>query len=126
MGGGDIGDVAEDDFGLETSKGTGLRVSQVAEIVATSRNLDQDTLRESTRDPFKMGVLITREKDGYLQSTLRRNIDQMDIDDVEFNTIYFTSSFIQACIGCDVCPTPGKMEEISDRGKITNASSTKN
>jgi multimeric flavodoxin WrbA len=115
--GGDIGDVATDDFGLETSMGTGLRISSVAQTVAASRSITEREADQETPDPFKVGVLVTRENDGYLQATLQQKIDEIDVEGVEFNVIDFTQAFIQACIGCDVCPTPGKVEEITDEGQ---------
>lgn len=114
--GGDIGDVAEDEFGLETSMGTGIRVSRVSKLQADSRSLPKDIVAEHTPEPFTVGVVVTRDKNGYLQSTIQQQFETLDLP-VEVNIINFAEEFIQACIGCDVCPTPGKVEQISDDGQ---------
>jgi multimeric flavodoxin WrbA len=115
--GGDIGDIAEDDFGLETSMGTGLRVGSAAKLLSESRKLSVDVTEENTPETFTVGILITRDKDGYLQSTIENKIASIDAEGIEFNVINFAETFIQACIGCDVCPTPAKVEDFSDDGK---------
>jgi multimeric flavodoxin WrbA len=116
--GGDIGDVATDDFGLETSMGTGLRVSNVAGLRNTARSVGESQVTEATPDPFTVGVLITRDKDGTVRSSVERTISQIDTaGDVEFNIVDFTGSYVQACIGCDVCPTPAKVEDVTGDGK---------
>ncbi|MFB6179807.1 MAG: flavodoxin family protein [Halorientalis sp.] len=114
--GGDIGDVAEDEFGLETSLGTGLRVSQVAEIQKIANSLDEERVTESTPNPFEIGVLVTREKDGIVKEAVQNKINRLDDPTVSFNVVDFSDAYIQACIGCDVCPTPGKVDEISGDG----------
>lgn len=114
--GGDIGDVTEDEFGLETSLGTGLRVSSVAKLQRDSQSLPEDVIAQETPDPFTVGVIVTRDKDRYLQSTIQRQFSKLDLP-IEVNIINFSETFIQACIGCDVCPTPGKVEDISDEGQ---------
>lgn len=116
--GGDIGDVATDDFGLETSLGTGLRVSSVAQVRNVARAVDEQRVRNATSDPFTVGVLVTRDRDGAVRRRLEQTIGDVDPGgDVEFDVIDVTGSYVQACIGCDVCPTPGKVEEITGEGK---------
>jgi multimeric flavodoxin WrbA len=114
--GGDIGDVTEDDFGLETSLGTGLRVSSVAKLQRDSQSLPEEVLAKETPDPFTVGVIVTRDKNRYLQSTIERQFSDLDLP-IEVNILNFSEKFIQACIGCDVCPTPGKVEDITDEGQ---------
>lgn len=115
--GGDIGDVATDDFGLETSMGTGLRVGSVAQLRNTAHAAEEPQVADSTPDPFTVGVLITRDRDGIVRSSVEQTISRIDpTGDVEFNVIDFTESYVQACIGCDVCPTPAKVEDISGDG----------
>ena len=116
--GGDIGDVATDDFGLETSMGTGLRVSGVAQLRNAAEGAEESRVAEATPDPFTVGVLITRDKNGEVRSSVERTISRIDhAEDVEFNVVDFTESYVQACIGCDVCPTPAKVEDVTGEGK---------
>lgn len=116
--GGDIGDVATDDFGLETSLGTGLRVSSAAKLRNIAHAAEESKVADSTPDPFTVGVLLTRDRDGIVRSSVEQTISQIDpVGNVEFNVIDFTEAYVQACIGCDVCPTPAKVQEISDDGK---------
>lgn len=115
--GGDIGAVTDDEFGLETSLGTGLRVSRVAGLQKRASQLTPSTVDDTLSDPLRVGVLVTRDKDGLLRSTVERQVEQVDASSVEFNVIDFSESYIQACIGCDVCPTPGKVDEISGNGE---------
>lgn len=114
--GGDIGDVADDDFGLETSLGTGLRVASAAKLRSRSRSLDDATVESASPDPFTVGVVVTRDKDGLLRSSIESEFEALGLENVELNVISFVDSFIQACIGCDVCPTPSKVEEITEDG----------
>lgn len=115
--GGDIGDVADDEFGLETSMGTGLRVAGVASLIKQSRSIDPSSLDSDSSDPFTVGVVVTRDKDGVLQSTIESEFEKIGAENVELNVINFVDAYVQACIGCDVCPTPSKVEEISDDGQ---------
>jgi multimeric flavodoxin WrbA len=111
--GGDIGDVADDDFGIETSMGTGLRVSGVANLLERVRHTGTEELNDAAGRPFTVGVLLTRDKDSKLRSTVEETIERADTAGVEFNMMDFSNAFIQACIGCDVCPTPAKVGEIT-------------
>jgi len=115
--GGDIGDVADDEFGLETSLGTGLRVSKVAALANVSRDLGPAETDEVVSEPLSVGVLVTRDKDGMVRSAVEKQIAAIDDDMVEFDVMDFSTEYIQACIGCDVCPTPGKVEDVSGDGK---------
>jgi multimeric flavodoxin WrbA len=115
--GGDIGDVATDEFGLETSLGTGLRVSQVANLVRFRNRMADSEVRDAIEDPFRVGVLIARDSDGMVRSAVSSLVDRYDSPTVEFNIVDFSQTYIQACIGCDVCPTPGKVEEITGNGE---------
>ena len=115
--GGDIGAVADDEFGLETSLGTGLRVSQVAGLKRESEALQARDVAETIDEPLNVGVLVTRDKNGLVRSTVERQIAELDDDMVEFDVMDFSNTYIQACIGCDVCPTPGKVEDVSGDGK---------
>lgn len=116
--GGDIGDVVTDDFGLETSMGTGLRVSGVAQLRNAAQGAGNSEVVEATPDPFTVGVLITRDKDGKVRSSVERTISRIDpVGNVKFNLVDFTESYVQACIGCDVCPTPAKVEDVTGEGK---------
>jgi multimeric flavodoxin WrbA len=115
--GGDIGDVSEDEFGLETSLGTGLRVSQVAAPVRHRNRMSKDEARNAFEEPFQVGILIARDADGIVRSSVSSLIDRHDDPLVEFNLVDFSQQYIQACIGCDVCPTPAKVEEVSGNGK---------
>lgn len=114
--GGDIGDVADDEFGLETSMGTGLRVASAAKLQTLSRSLSEAAVKKEIPDPFTVGVVVTRDKNGYLQSTIQRQFESLGLP-IEVNVINFAETFIQACIGCDVCPTPGKVEDIAGEGR---------
>lgn len=114
--GGDIGDTADDEFGLETSLGTGLRVSKVAEMLNIRRQLNSRDV-DISDDDFQVGVLILRESNGKVKRAVRDRIDSFDGNGVEFNVIDFTDKYIQACIGCDVCPTPSKVKEVSGEEK---------
>lgn len=116
--GGDIGDVATDDFGLETSMGTGLRVASVARLQTVADDVDRSTVRTATSDPFRVGVLVLRDGEDTVRESVERKISSVEFEgNVEFEVIDFTDEYIQACIGCDVGPTPAKVEEISGYGK---------
>ena len=113
---GDIGDVADDNFGLETSLGTGLRVSSVAQLRKLTSEVTHEEVDNRLNEPLDIGVIIPRDKDGLVRSTIERRLGKIDDEMFRFNVTEFSQSFIQACIGCDVCPTPAKVEEISGDG----------
>lgn len=115
--GGDIGDVAEDEFGLETSLGTGLRVSQVADLVQHRNRLSVSNAKDTIEDSFRVGVLIVRDTNSMVESAVSSLTERYDGPDVEFNVVNFSQTYIQACIGCDVCPTPSKVQEVTGNGK---------
>jgi multimeric flavodoxin WrbA len=114
--GGDIGDVADDDFGLETSLGTGLRVSQVARLKRTADALTPKKTADVLSEPLDVGVLVTRDKGGIVRSTVDDYVEDLSTDMVTFDVVDFSKTYIQACIGCDVCPTPAKVEAVSGAG----------
>lgn len=110
--GGDIGAVADDEFGLETSLGTGIRVSQVAELSRTADTIARSDVEGILGEPLSVGVLVTRDKDGIVRSQLRERLANLADLSVEFDVVDVSDAYVQACIGCDVCPTPGKVEEV--------------
>jgi hypothetical protein len=52
-----------------------------------------------------------------VQSAVSSLVDRYDGSHVKFNVIDFSQQYIQACIGCDVCPTPAKVEEVTGDGQ---------
>jgi multimeric flavodoxin WrbA len=93
--------------------GTGLRVSGVANLLERVRHTGTEELNDTAGRPFTVGVLLTRDKNHRLRSAVKETIKRTDTTGVEFNIIDFSKAFIQACIDCDVCPTPAKVGDIT-------------
>jgi len=113
--GGDIGDVVSDEFGLETSMGTGIRVSQVANVLKSARGTT--VANPETEEPLDIGIIVTKELDDIVKTSIQNDLAAIEFDGVEFEVVDMTEEYIQACIACDVCPTPRKVEDVTGNGQ---------
>ncbi|MEL0083713.1 MAG: NAD(P)H-dependent oxidoreductase [Gammaproteobacteria bacterium] len=96
---GDVGTAWNDDYGLETSIGTGKRVAQVGLSRSNSRSL---TLRGKTR----IGIWLVQDSYDHKGLTNISNwIDNFGHPDVDYQILDLTGQEIYRCIACDLCPT---------------------
>ncbi|MBW1860918.1 MAG: flavodoxin family protein [Deltaproteobacteria bacterium] len=97
---GDMGQILEDRWGLETAFGTGARVAQVAGIFREGR-------RSRAIDKVKILILITIDThDRLLKNYLEKIIEKVgqELPWVEFEMIELIRGTIYRCLGCSKCP----------------------
>lgn len=105
---GDVGTAWKDDYGLDTSIGTGRRIARVAQ------SLERGS-RNSLNDDLRVAVWLLQDAaDGkgrsYIESLCAEIADRTS--GVTFDIRTFTEDEILRCIACDVCPIePGTPEE---------------
>ena len=110
--GGDRGSVIKDEYGLETSFGTGKRSAQVAKIVSIAKEI-----QESEFEKVKIGILISADnivKD--VQKKVEALLLKIDNPLVDFEIINLIDHKVERCIACNVCPYP-QMIKNGSRGK---------
>ena len=98
---GDVGTLADDDYGINTSVGTGRRIVTVARKLEYGR---QNTLRDRT----KIAVWLLQDSPEHKgRSYIERFCRDVEAQNsnVEFEIHDFTVEEIQRCIACDICPT---------------------
>ncbi|WP_218048863.1 NAD(P)H-dependent oxidoreductase [Curvivirga aplysinae] len=96
---GDVGTAWADDYGLDTSIGTGARLVKVTRTLKAGDSY-------KLKSPVKIGVWImqdTPEKRGlsYFEDFIKRS----NIDGVDYKLLDLTQKDIARCIACDLCPT---------------------
>jgi multimeric flavodoxin WrbA len=91
---GDIGSIIDDNFGLQTSMGTGKRVAQVARIMSYR------PIKNS--NPLKILVIMGNEdKKGTVRRFLNTAFEGLAVD-LDFR--YLNNYKIRRCNGCRICP----------------------
>lgn len=94
---GDVGSLASDAYGLATCMGTGRRVAQVADLIASG---DGTRLRGKVRLLF----WVLDDADGVGLRTAE-NLCARYGDQVEATILDLTKESVSRCIACDICPT---------------------
>ncbi|MBV1929283.1 MAG: NAD(P)H-dependent oxidoreductase [Gammaproteobacteria bacterium] len=96
---GDVGTAWSDEYGLETSIGTGRRLAQVAKSRETSRSL-------SLKNRTKIGIWLVQDSDDQVGLTrINKWINDSGRDDIDYRVLDLTHQEIYRCIACDLCPT---------------------
>jgi len=96
---GDVGTAWSDNYGLDTSIGTGKRIAQIAMT-------RQRASSHSLKDKVRVGVWVvqdSRDKRGLTR--IREWLAQHGSPQVEYKLIDMTDEEIYRCIACDLCPT---------------------
>jgi L-alanine-DL-glutamate epimerase-like enolase superfamily enzyme/multimeric flavodoxin WrbA len=94
---GDVGTMADDKYGIETSIGTGRRIARVA-------LMSHEYGRFFLKDRLQLGVWILQDADQYLQDYVEQIRSQIS-EEADVRIINFSSGDIARCIACDICPT---------------------
>ncbi len=101
---GDVGTFHDDKEGLETSIGTGQRVSRVARMIASA-----DNSKAKLNDPLKLQLWLLQDdvdKRGHKYfEKWAQDIQDAAGDAVKIQIIDTTKSPVTRCIACDICPT---------------------
>lgn len=110
---GDVGTMAKDRYGLDTSAGTGRRIAHVAQTVEMGRTGQH-------RGPERVLFWIFQDRDNtalrFVEGLVARYTDRMAA-----TVIDVSDQFIARCIACDICPThvaPDKEYRCIIRGGI--------
>ena len=100
---GDVGKLHEDQYGLETSIGTGERVARIADLSARG-SLGNVRLVSKLRLQL---WLLADDADAKGESFFSTWADQMAslCENVDIELINFTKHEVTRCIACDICPT---------------------
>jgi len=100
---GDVGTMAKDSYGLDTSMGTGRRIARVVQMM----NLGKDyQLQGKVRVQF----WILQDKDGKAVSFINKLIEP-HLEKIEPIIINVFENKIVRCIACDICPTHVDVDE---------------
>lgn len=99
------GTVLDDDWGLETALGTGRRVAHVGELIGKGTGAELDR-------PLRITVFVTMDDinhqlQGFLEDYLSKAGEKLP--NVEFRLENILDSTIYRCLGCDNCPSDGKL-----------------
>ncbi len=96
---GDVGSGAKDEYGINTSIGTGNRIAQVLKIKEYS-----DSYR--LRDKVKIGIIILQDVTEQAKRFIEKHVLESELaNKADFRFFYFVNEPLRRCIGCDVCPT---------------------
>ncbi|HHN77195.1 MAG TPA: flavodoxin family protein [Phycisphaerales bacterium] len=94
---GDVGSAWKDDYGLNTSMGTGRRIARVAHQLRKARDA-------SFVDTLRVGFWVLQDKDGYCVSQIERLVNQTP-GGVAASVFDASDADVTRCIACDICPT---------------------
>ncbi len=109
--GGDRRTVLNDDFGLETTMGTGRRAAQVGELLAALP-------AQPTTAP-RVGFIVTADTaDGVIAGRVERLLERVVAKGAraDLEVISLRERRIERCLGCDICPYPPMVEGGSKAG----------
>lgn len=96
---GDVGTAWADDYGLNTSIGTGTRLAKVTRTLINGRKFKLKT-------PVKVGIWVMQDSaDKKGIAYFNKIIQENKIDGVECHLLDLTEEDIARCIACDLCPT---------------------
>ena len=106
---GDAGKAIDDDFGLETSFGTGRQVAHLAEILKKGSNKTNEVKK------LKLIALLTMdsaEKD--YETIAVEYFKDIDTSKVDLEIYSIVDGDIYRCIACNTCPAPKFIEKFKD------------
>jgi len=122
---GDIGTAGEDDYGLDTSIGTGRRIAKVVSLAAKSKTA-------KLRDRPRISIWAIQDDDSRAgKAHIEKWCEAVsEKADVEFSYMDISAEVVHRCIACDLCPTHvGPLEEyrciINDKNDFFKANHEK-
>jgi len=99
---GDVGSMHKDDYGLETSMGTGRRMSELIKRLAIKKEL---------KDKPRILFLILQDQKSEALSKLQKLLSYFEAD-MEATVLDVASRTVYRCIACDICPTTIDVDSI--------------
>lgn len=94
---GDVGTMPQDQYGLETSMGTGRRLAHVAGLRVRGRD-------QALGAPLKVQFWILQDKDSLAFNYVQRLSLQFKTH-IEASVVNVADRHVTRCIACDICPT---------------------
>ncbi len=107
--GGDQGNVLEDESGIDTAFGVGMKVAHVSEMYSKDKHPTNRT---------RIDILVTMDTgERFLANYLKDLTNRVEkvIPWVEFVIHELIGSTIYRCLGCTICPVPSKDSGDSDK-----------
>jgi multimeric flavodoxin WrbA len=96
---GDIGTAAKDEYGLNTSIGTGKRMAEVLKI-------DRYSASAKLTNKPKIGIIILQDSKEKAKEYVEKYFLQSKFSNkADFRMFYFPDAYIKRCIACTACPT---------------------
>lgn len=92
---GDIGTIPKDEYGINTSLGTGRRIGRVAAELRLGRDCD-------LADPLRLGVWILQDRGNEMAGMAAPFL--RELAGVETRTTTLTDYRVRPCLACDICP----------------------
>lgn len=93
---GDIGTIPKDEYGLNTSLGTGRRIGRVAAELSMGTD-------SRLADPLRLGLWVLQDREGELEKLAMPFLDELG-DGVEVRATGLTDYRVRPCLACDICP----------------------
>lgn len=104
---GDVGKATSDQFGMETSYGTGRQVSQLAKI------LKEGEAAEQKKEARLLFLITIDDAEHSYENRLHEYLHRRPISS-EYEIINLTDKNIYRCISCSSCPSPKLTEQLKD------------
>jgi multimeric flavodoxin WrbA len=92
---GDIGTIPKDEYGINTSLGTGRRIGRVAAEMSIGKD-------SRLADPLRLGIWILQDRSGEMAERAAPFL--RELQDVDLRAISLTGYRVRPCLACDICP----------------------
>lgn len=98
---GDIGQLSEDTYGINTALSTGKNISEILK----STNFDKDFSKLDLKTKHKCNIFILQDnKDEECSKVLDNLVKNQKNKNIEFKTFKVFKDNVHKCIACDICP----------------------
>ncbi len=95
---GDVGTIAGDEYGINTSIGTGNRIAQVIKLMNYSR-------KAKLLDKPKIGIIILQDKMKSAHKFIKKYILSSSLaNKADFRFFYLVDENVRRCLACNICP----------------------
>ena len=98
---GDVGTLADDDYGIKTSIGTGHRIATVGKMLARAEG-------QVVKDKVRVDVWLLQDTDDHrgrkMMERFAREIEDR-VAEINIRINDYSNEEIHRCIACDLCPT---------------------
>ena len=96
---GDVGTAWQDDYGINTSIGTGARLAKIQKSISNTKNI-------KLKNPINIGIWIVQDSnDLKAEKYAEKFIKKSKVSNVKFEVLNIANQNISRCIACDLCPT---------------------